>query len=80
MTDCNHIKIEHRYVTFYDDWEGEYRSEWQTTEIYTTVDLDTHRYQCTQCKKIMYYSSAAMAYYEDSVYDDRIISPYITGD
>ncbi len=31
----------------------------------TSVDIDTHRYKCTQCGKIMYYSGAARSYYED---------------
>lgn len=36
----------------------------------TTEDLDTHRYRCTQCDKIMYYSGAARRYYEDGILCD----------
>lgn len=30
----------------------------------TTVDVDLHRYKCTQCGEIMYYSDAARRHYE----------------
>lgn len=31
----------------------------------TCVDIDLHRYQCTACRKVMYYSERARKYYED---------------
>ncbi|QIN95209.1 hypothetical protein DLP3_046 [Stenotrophomonas phage vB_SmaS_DLP_3] len=31
---------------------------------YTVVDLDLHRYKCTQCGKVMYYSESARKMYE----------------
>ncbi len=31
---------------------------------HTTVDIDVHRYKCTQCGAVMYYSGGAKQYYE----------------
>jgi hypothetical protein len=63
---CNHQITRSWWITcdyFGEETEGHYEYE---TE-YTTVDLDTHRYKCTQCKEIMYYSGAAREYYETGV-------------
>lgn len=62
---CLHMQTSHKWVEKEDYWTGETTWDWETTTEYTTTDLDTHRYQCTQCKKVMYYSGAARAYYED---------------
>ena len=41
---------------------------WEEGHTATTVkDIDLHRYKCTQCGKIMYYSEAARRYYEEGV-------------
>lgn len=37
-------------------WDGEYES--------ACVDLDLHRYQCTLCGEMFYYSSRAREAYE----------------
>lgn len=39
----------------------------------TTIDIDIHRYKCTQCGKIKYYSEAARAYYEDGIKSKTVI-------
>lgn len=49
-----------------DDWNGgnlpdEYVTYW------TTEDIDAHRYRCTRCRKVMYYSGAARDYHEKGV-------------
>lgn len=36
-------------------------------EVDTVVDIDLHRYKCTQCGEIMYYSGAARSFYEDGI-------------
>ena len=42
--------------------------EWiDKTEDQTVVDLDLHRYQCTQCKEIMYYSGRAKEQFEEGI-------------
>jgi hypothetical protein len=49
-----------------DDWTGEdLPAEW--VEYSTTEDIDTHRYRCTLCKKVMYYSGAARDYHEKGI-------------
>lgn len=63
---CTHQRTRSRWVTadyFGEETNGHYEYE---TE-YTTEDLDTHRYRCTQCKKVMYYSARAEDYYERGI-------------
>ncbi|WP_415912528.1 hypothetical protein [Neptuniibacter sp. QD37_11] len=36
-------------------------------EVPTTRDIDLHRYECTKCGKVMYYSEAARRYYEEGI-------------
>ena len=49
-----------------DDWTGEdLPAEYMTYS--TTEDIDTHRYHCTRCGKVMYYSGAARDYHEKGV-------------
>ncbi len=49
----------------YDDWDGNpvYEGRWKGGG-FSTVDLDTHRYKCTRCGEVMYYSGRAKAFYE----------------
>jgi hypothetical protein len=61
---CDHYETKGRYVNVQDDWTGEWEREWQTEEVSFIVDVDLHRYQCTRCKQIGYYSGAAKAFYE----------------
>lgn len=66
---CNHQRERRYWVEDYD-WspnDGGSTGHWEYTTQYTTVDLDTHRYQCTQCRQVMYYSGAAREYYETGV-------------
>jgi hypothetical protein len=42
--------------------------EWNAAhEDLTYVDIDLHRYKCTQCGEVKYYSNAARMFYEDGV-------------
>ena len=65
---------DHQYAfyqdTSYEDWYGNYhqQGEWQFESTYE--DLDLHRYHCTQCKKIFYYSQAAANYHEHGIKSD----------
>ncbi len=59
------------------DWDGDpLPDEW--VEYSTTEDIDAHRYRCTQCGEVLYYSGAARRFYEDGVYSD-VLGP-ITGE
>lgn len=70
---CTHTSTRERWVTT-DYFGEEIDGEWEYTEKSTTVDIDLHRYKCTQCGEIMYYSGRARDYYEQG-----IKSPWITG-
>lgn len=63
---CSHQRTQSRWVTT-DYFGEETEGQWEYTTESTTVDLDTHRYKCTQCGEIMYYSGAAREYYETGV-------------
>lgn len=63
---CTHQRTHESYENqnyFGDEVEG----YWVRETVSTTVDLDTHRYKCTQCSKIMYYSGAAADFYEKGI-------------
>jgi hypothetical protein len=63
--DCDHYKTNRHYAVSIDDWTGEPEGEWHTEEQSLIVDIDLHRYQCSRCKQIGYYSGAAKAFFED---------------
>jgi hypothetical protein len=63
---CSHAKTKQKWVTT-DYWGEETEGEWESETVSTTVDLDLHRYKCTQCGQVMYYSGAAKEYYETGV-------------
>lgn len=65
---CTHTVERSRWVSMsHDPFSA---GEWEYWTEYTTVDLDLHRYQCTQCGEIMYYSGRARAYHEQGVLSD----------
>jgi hypothetical protein len=64
MTECTHSDTLEEYVTIYDDWNDTYSSRWVYTERSTCVDIDTGRFTCTKCKKIMYYTGLWKQHWE----------------
>ena len=70
---CTHQRTTERWVTT-DYFGEEIDGEWEYNTVSTTVDIDLHRYKCTQCGEIMYYSGRARDYYEKG-----IKSEWITG-
>lgn len=48
-----------------DIYTGEEIWEEEFVEHNTYEDVDLHRYRCTQCGQIFYYSERARKYYED---------------
>ncbi len=68
---CNHTRETSRWVTT-DYFGEEIDGEWEYKTEYTTVDIDLHRYKCTQCGEIMYYSGRARDYYEKGIKSDWI--------
>lgn len=66
---CNHQRETSRWVED-DDWypsHGGSTGYWEYDSVSTCVDIDLHRYKCTQCGEVMYYSGAAREYYETGV-------------
>ncbi len=64
---CDHQRTTERWVEEEDWYSGEMIGRWEYNTEYTTVDIDLHRYKCTQCGLVMYYSGAAREYYETGV-------------
>lgn len=48
----------------FDSGPGEWEEGYDKS---TTVDVDLHRYKCTQCDKVLYYSERARQHYEEGV-------------
>lgn len=65
--ECKHLKTVLQSEADIDWDTGEEVSRLVTVEVATYEDIDTHRYKCTQCEKIMYYSSRAREFYENGV-------------
>lgn len=49
-----------------DDWDGHMVYP-EPHQVSSTKDLDTGRYQCTQCGKIMYYTGLWRDFYEHGI-------------
>ena len=65
---CKHQREYSYYVDEEEDgWGGTTPGHWEYKTESTTVDIDLHRYKCTQCGLVMYYSGAAREYYETGV-------------
>jgi hypothetical protein len=62
---CSHEKETSRWVEEENWYTGETEGRWEWSTQSTTVDIDLHRYKCTQCGLVMYYSGRARAYYEE---------------
>jgi len=50
-----------------DDDSGEAMYWEEGGEVPSTEDIDLHRYRCTECGKVKYYSEAARKYYEEGI-------------
>lgn len=65
---CTHTRRTDRYIESYiDDWGDRVGGYWKYGEEGTYEDIDIHRYRCTQCHEVFYYSSHAREYYEGKV-------------
>ena len=74
MTECTHQKTETKWVETEDYWTGEVEGNWETTTTSCDEDISLHKFKCSLCGRIGYYSGAARDYYEKG-----ISSPYIRG-
>jgi hypothetical protein len=64
-TICDHYERREFYDQRENERTGALEGEWKTEEKSLMVDIDLHRFQCSRCKQIGYYSGAAKAYYEE---------------
>lgn len=72
---CTHSKQTSEWIEEHENnWGYVEPGHWHYSSQPSIVDLDLHRYQCTQCKEIFYYSGRARDFYEKG-----IKSPWITG-
>lgn len=72
---CNHYRWEEKWVINDDpdderDWWQ--KGRWEKNQISTCVDLDLHRWKCTQCGHIGYYSGRARDHFEGKTNDSFI--------
>lgn len=69
---CDH-EITRSVVRTEVDFEGDEYSWVDEEVIMTVVDIDVHRYMCTQCKKVMYYSLRAKQHFEEGMIFPEVI-------
>ena len=69
LTQCTHRKeIPGHFSDPWIDEDGESHNVWvESRSSGTFVDIDLHRYKCTQCGKVFYYSQAAEDFYERGI-------------
>jgi hypothetical protein len=67
MSTCDHYEHKLEWTEEYDDWTGETSSSWKRSVICLQEDIDIHRFKCTRCGEIGYYSSRARDYYENGI-------------
>lgn len=68
---CSHEYSYWETEHWVDDYGNDHCDTKQVSESYYR-DIDLHRYKCTQCNKIFYYSQAASDYYEKGIKTDII--------
>lgn len=56
--------------TWEDDWGNTHTDTKRVYGRSLQKDIDLHRFRCTRCGEIGYYSGAARAYHEDGVKSD----------
>lgn len=69
---CTHERETSQWVEEENWYTGEVEGRWEWSTKSTTVDIDLHRYKCTQCGLVMYYSGRAREYYENGTKFDWI--------
>lgn len=49
------------------DYDGEPEWDLQEERVNTYEDIDLHRYKCTQCGEVFYYSARARDFFEQGI-------------
>lgn len=73
---CNHEEQVRIIDELEDPWTGEIESYYRWVTISTLEDVDLHRYKCTKCGEIGYYSGAAKEFYTKGVKSEGIKGLY----
>lgn len=69
---CTHERETSRWVEEENWYTGEVEGRWEWSTQSTTVDIDLHRYKCTMCNEVFYYSGRARQYHEEGTKFDWI--------
>lgn len=69
---CSHTITKGRWVEDEDWATGEITREWVEEEISAFHDVDLHRYKCTRCGELRYYSGRARDHFEGKTNDPGI--------
>ena len=64
---CSHNRRVWKESTIENWYTGEVESTGEWNEESTLEDIDLHRYHCTQCKEVFYYSTAARNFFEKGI-------------
>jgi hypothetical protein len=64
---CTHSRMVQRLIERFEEDGDETYPSIELVEETAFVDIDLHRYKCTLCGMIGYYSSAAKDYYEKGI-------------
>lgn len=64
---CKHQTLVEIKTTTYNNYVGEYETDYEWVWKSTEEDIDLHRYKCTICGEIGYYSGAAENYYTNGI-------------
>ena len=64
---CKHQTLVEIKTTTYNVYVGEYETDYEWVWKSTEEDIDLHRYKCTICGEIGYYSGAAENYYTKGI-------------
>lgn len=72
---CTHSSQRERWVDdVYDDWSDRYvGGHWEYYTESHCVDIDLHRWKCTRCGHIDYYSGRARDHFEGRTKDSFIV-------
>lgn len=69
---CTHFREISEWVDEYEDHWGTVEGHWHYSTQSTCVDIDLHRFKCTICNEVMYYSGRARDYFEKGIKSEWI--------
>lgn len=67
MTECTHKEVRTYLTIVSHDIDGEPEYEIVDESYDTVKDVDLHRYKCTRCNKMFYYSERARLFFENGI-------------